>query len=169
MKEDAGSVTGSILVSTFAALFLQPLQRERFAQGTVGGRNPAPLYLHPKTNPRTPSLTLGNVWLSEKKKLNDQNPAPPQWQKTPNIELGGKGDALICPNYPSKCWCRILSNRLGKAFLFVFGPQAIFTSNTLTHFTRPCFMRLRKGMRMIGKVCCVSGVWYMVPQVYGLW
>jgi len=78
VKEDAGSVTGSILVSTFAALFLQPLQRERFAQGTVGGRNPAPLYLHPKTNPRTPSLTLGNVWLSEKKKLNDQNPAPPQ-------------------------------------------------------------------------------------------
>ena len=26
---------------------------------TVGGRNPAPLYLHPETNPRTPSLTLG--------------------------------------------------------------------------------------------------------------
>ena len=37
---------------------------------TVGGRNPAPLFLHPKTNPRTPSL-------------NDPNPAPPQWQKAP--------------------------------------------------------------------------------------
>ena len=46
---------------------------------TVGGRNPAPLYLHPKTNPRTPSLTLGQCLVVRKKeKLNDQNPAPPQ-------------------------------------------------------------------------------------------
>ena len=55
----------------------------------------------------TTSMTKGTVWLSEQKKLNDQNPAPPQWQKTPNIELGGKGDALICPSSISKCWCRI--------------------------------------------------------------
>ena len=50
----------------------------------------------------------GCAWLLANKKLNDQNPAPPQWQKTPNIELC-TGDALICPSYPSKCWCRISS------------------------------------------------------------
>jgi len=69
VKEDAGSVTGSILVSTFAALSLQPLQREHFAQGTVDGRNPAPLYLHPKTNPRTPSLTLGQCLVVKQKEV----------------------------------------------------------------------------------------------------
>ena len=35
-------------------------------QNTVGGRNPAPLYLHPKTNPRTPSLTLGQCLVVRK-------------------------------------------------------------------------------------------------------
>ena len=37
--------------------------------GTVGGRNPAPLYLHPKTNPRTPSLTLGQCLVVRKKEV----------------------------------------------------------------------------------------------------
>ena len=37
--------------------------------GTVGGRNPAPLYLHPKTNPRTPSLTLGRCLVVRKKEV----------------------------------------------------------------------------------------------------
>ena len=56
-----------------------------------------PLYLHPKTNPRTPSLTLGHCLVVRTKEVDmNQNPAPPQWQKTPNIELGGKGHALIC-------------------------------------------------------------------------
>ena len=36
---------------------------------TVGGRNPAPLYLHPKTNPRTPSLTLGQCLVVRKKEV----------------------------------------------------------------------------------------------------
>ena len=36
---------------------------------TVGGRNPAPLYLHPKTNPRTPSLTLGHCLVVRKKEV----------------------------------------------------------------------------------------------------
>ena len=69
MKEGVGSVTGCILNSAFAALSLQLLQREHFAQGTVGGRNPAPLYLHPKTNPRTPSLTLGHCLVVRKKEV----------------------------------------------------------------------------------------------------
>ena len=73
VKEGVGSVTGCILNSAFAALSLQLLQREHFAQGT-----------------------------------------------------------------------------LGKAFLFVFGPQATFTSNTPTHCTRPCFTHLRKGISMQG-------------------
>ena len=95
----------------------------------------------------------------------------PQWQKTPNIELGGKGDALICPNYPSKCWCRILSiNRLRKAFLFVFGPQAIFTSNTPTHCARPCFMHLRQRDAYEGDRSGQSGLSrYVACQVYGTW
>ena len=38
-------------------------------QHTVGGRNPAPLYLHPKTNPRTPSLTLGHCLVVRKKEV----------------------------------------------------------------------------------------------------
>ena len=69
VKEGVGSVTGCILNSAFAALSLQLLQREHFAQGTVGGRNPAPLYLHPKTNPRTPSLTLGHCLVVRKKEV----------------------------------------------------------------------------------------------------
>ena len=69
VKEGVGSVTGCILKSAFAALSLQLLQREHFAQGTVGGRNPAPLYLHPKTNPRTPSLTLGHCLVVRTKKV----------------------------------------------------------------------------------------------------
>ena len=40
-----------------------------FAQGTVDGRNPAPLYLHPKINPRTPSLTLGHCLVVRKKEV----------------------------------------------------------------------------------------------------
>ena len=36
---------------------------------TVGGRNPAPLYLHPKTSPRTPSLTLGLCLVVSKKEV----------------------------------------------------------------------------------------------------
>ena len=36
---------------------------------TVGGRNPAPLYLHPKTNPRTPSLTLGHCLVVRTKEV----------------------------------------------------------------------------------------------------
>ena len=36
---------------------------------TVGGRNPAPLYLHPKTNPRTPSSTLGQCLVVTKKEV----------------------------------------------------------------------------------------------------
>ena len=46
-------------------------------------------------------------------------------------------------------FCRestLLRVRLGKAFLFRFGPQATFTSNTPTHCTRPCFTHLRKGI-----------------------
>ena len=68
VQEGVGSVIGCILVSA-AALSLQLLQREHFAQGTVGGRNPAPLYLHPKTNPRTPSLTLGHCLVVRKKEV----------------------------------------------------------------------------------------------------
>ena len=52
----------SFVFATFA-------EREHFAQGTVGGRNPAPLYLHPKTNPRTPSLTLGLCLVVSKKEV----------------------------------------------------------------------------------------------------
>ena len=33
---------------------------------TVGGRNPAPLYLHRESNPRTPSLTLGQCLVVRK-------------------------------------------------------------------------------------------------------
>ena len=34
-------------------------------------------------------------------------------KRHPNIELRGQGDALTCPSYPSKSWCRILStNRI---------------------------------------------------------
>ena len=78
---------------------------------TVGGRNPAPLYLHPKTNPRTPSLTLGQFLVVRKKKLNDQILHHLNDKRHPT--LGGKGDAQICPSYPSKCWCRISSiNRM---------------------------------------------------------
>ena len=69
VKEGVGSVTGCILNSAFAGLSLQLLQREHFAQGTVDGRNPAPLYLHPKINPRTPSLTLGHCLVVRKKEV----------------------------------------------------------------------------------------------------
>ena len=66
---------------------------------------------------------------------------------------------------------------LGKAFLFVFGPQATFTSNTPTHCTRPCFTRLRKGISMqgIGQVSpecqgmlCVWRAWDRLGLRYGL-
>ena len=34
-------------------------------------------------------------------------------KRHPNIELRGQGDALTCPSFPSKSWCRILStNRI---------------------------------------------------------
>ena len=50
---------------------------------------------------------------------------------------------------------------LGKAFLFVFGPQATFTSNTPTHCTRPCFTHLRKGISM-------KGIGQVSPECQGM-
>ena len=47
---------------------LEVLDRKHL-RDTVGGRNPAPLYLHPKTNPRTPSLTLGLCLVVSKKEV----------------------------------------------------------------------------------------------------
>ena len=43
--------------------------RHTYYVHTVGGRNPAPLYLHPKTNLRTPSLTLGHCLVVRKKEV----------------------------------------------------------------------------------------------------
>ena len=50
---------------------------------------------------------------------------------------------------------------LGKAFLFVFGPQATFTSNTPTHCMRPCFTHLRKGISM-------KGIGQVSPECQGM-
>ena len=93
-----------------------------------GGWNPAPLGSRSVTNHiALPLQHWACVWLLTKK-FNGQNPAPPQWQKTAKIKLGGKGvhePSSWLPNL-FLVWCHAGRHSILEGGFVVMGPWGSF-------------------------------------------